>query len=497
MLPVPHYHSSRFVKAFRRTSAAAVCSIGLVLAGCESTPETQLLESKPVEELYNDALDALKAGNLLQASRGFDEVERQHPFSEWAPRAQLMSGFAHFEADRYDDAINALDRFIQLHPGHTEVSYAYYLKSLAYYEQIVDVSRDQSLTLRALDALDDVQRRFPDTDYARDAKLKRDLAFDHLAGKEMEIARFYLRQDKLVAALKRFTYVLVGYQTTTHVPEALHRLVETYMALGMVDEAQRFAAVLGHNFPSSEWYADSYALLTGERIEVAINVEEPDLIDRSIDYLFSPDHKIGVVDPDAEIENTGIEAETTTTGLSDSVTFAAIPLPGADASADLASAPSTVPELPVQADPGSAATRLRVDALLASAQENRKAAEVAAQSWQRYLDAPNVDESLRARGASQVETASAAVNYWRARENLLQLAVRQLDGGQTNADERSVAEAAVAEAGLTYWRTVARVGQTETERNIAAKNAADAEQALTYWRGSGRSWLERLLGSST
>mgnify|MGYP006255294297 FL=1 len=221
------------------------------------------------------------------------------------------------------------------------------------------------------------------------------------------------------------------------------------------------------------------------------------MIHRSIDYLFSPDHKIGVVDPDAEIENTGIEAETTTTGLSDSVTFAAIPLPGADASADLASAPSTVPELPVQADPGSAATRLRVDALLASAQENRKAAEVAAQSWQRYLDAPNVDESLRARGASQVETASAAVNYWRARENLLQLAVRQLDGGQTNADERSVAEAAVAEAGLTYWRTVARVGQTETERNIAAKNAADAEQALTYWRGSGRSWLERLLGSST
>ena len=209
-------------------------------------------------------MDDLEAGNNRSAAAGFDDVERQHPYSVWANKAQIMSAYAHYLSNDYDEAILAAERFIQLHPGSREVPYAYYITALSYYEQISDVGRDQMMTQRALESLDELVRRFPDSKYARDARLKIDLTRDHLAGKEMSVGRFYLGRGQYIAAINRFRSVIEIYQTTSHVPEALHRLTEAYLALGVIDEAQASAAVLGHNFPGSEWYLDSYALLTGQ-----------------------------------------------------------------------------------------------------------------------------------------------------------------------------------------------------------------------------------------
>jgi outer membrane protein assembly factor BamD len=197
----------------------------------------------------------------------FDEVERQHPYSSWATQAQLMSAYAHYVNNEYDDAIIGLDHFIDLHPGHRSAPYAYYLKALCYYEQITDVGRDQKNTESALESLAEVVARFPNTDYSRDASLKLDLTRDHLAGKEMEIGRYYENRGEYLAAVNRFRTVVEKYQTTTHVPEALHRLVECYLALGVNDEAQTAGAVLGFNFPGTDWYQDSYALLTGQNLQ--------------------------------------------------------------------------------------------------------------------------------------------------------------------------------------------------------------------------------------
>ncbi|HEY5597659.1 MAG TPA: outer membrane protein assembly factor BamD [Kiloniellales bacterium] len=242
--------------------ALTVGCLCLGLLACSSTDEPAY-EERPVEELYNSAMDKLLAADYVESARLFDEVERQHPYSVWASKAQLMAAYAHYQNSKYDEAINALDRFIQLHPGSRDASYAYYLKAISYYEQISDVGRDQKITELALEGLDDVVRRFPETGYARDANLKADLARDHLAGKHMDIGRYYQGQGEYLAAINRFRTVIQDYQTTTHVPEALHRLVECYLALGVTDEAQATAAVLGHNFPGNPWYADSYVLLTG------------------------------------------------------------------------------------------------------------------------------------------------------------------------------------------------------------------------------------------
>jgi len=174
-----------------------------------------------------------------------------------------MAAYAHYQNNKYDEAVNALDRFIQLHPGSRDAPYAYYLRAISYYEQISDVGRDQKMTKLALDALEEVVRRFPESRYARDATLKLDLARDHLAGKHMDIGRYYQGEGEYLAAINRFRLVITDYQTTTHVPEALHRLVESYLALGVTQEAQSTAAVLGYNYPGSEWYTDSYLLLTG------------------------------------------------------------------------------------------------------------------------------------------------------------------------------------------------------------------------------------------
>jgi outer membrane protein assembly factor BamD len=248
-----------------RQTALVLISAVIFLIGCSSNGDDEYVE-RPVEQLYNEAQDLLERGNPRQAGRAFEEVERQHPYSQWATRAQLMSAYAYYEANNYDEAIGAAERFIELHPGHEDVPYAYYLIGVSYYEQISDVGRDQKMTAQALDAFDELLRRFPDSRYARDAQLKADLARDHLAGKEMSIGRYYLYRGQYVAAINRFRNVVERYQTTTHVPEALHRLTEAYLALGLEQEAQKNAAVLGYNFPSSDWYEDSYALLNGGAI---------------------------------------------------------------------------------------------------------------------------------------------------------------------------------------------------------------------------------------
>lgn len=234
----------------------------LLLAACSTTPKEEYVE-QPVETLYNKAMDLMAAGAYAPAAKAFDEVERQHPYSVWTTKAQLMAAYANYQANRYDEAILAAKRFIELHPGNRDVAYAYYLVALSYYEQISDVGRDQKMTELALQSLDEVVRRFPNSKYARDAKLKIDLTRDHLAGKEMEVGRFYLKRGDYIAAINRFRTVVERYQTTTQVPEALLRLTEAYLAIGVTEEAQTAAAVLGYNYPGSEWYADAYALLTG------------------------------------------------------------------------------------------------------------------------------------------------------------------------------------------------------------------------------------------
>ena len=241
-------------------AAWAVVMLGVI--GC-SEKEAPYIE-QPVDVLYNRALDDLGRQEYKAAAKAFEEVDRQHPYSVWATKAQIMAAFTYYQSNKYDDAIIALDRFIQLHPGHRDVPYAYYLKALCFYEQISDVGRDQRITQQALDALAEVVKRFAETPYARDSRLKVELTIDHLAGKEMAVGRYYQQNKQFVGAINRYRTVIERYQTTTHVPEALHRIVESYLALGVKPEAQEAAAVLGHNFPGSDWYADSYFMLTGE-----------------------------------------------------------------------------------------------------------------------------------------------------------------------------------------------------------------------------------------
>src|SRR5712671_1560608 len=240
----------------------AALLLTIALGSCGDTKNQAYIE-KPVDDLYNKAMDALVDENYATAASTFDQVESQHPYSAWATKSQLMQIYALYENSKYDDAVIAADRFIQLHPGHRDVAYAYYLKAICYYMQIVDVGRDQKLTELALKSLDDVVRRFPDSKYARDAKLKLDFTRDHLAGKEMEIGRYYLKRGEYLAAINRFKRVIDNYQTTTHVPEALERLVECDLALGLVKEAKENASVLGYNYPGSRWYQEAYGLMTG------------------------------------------------------------------------------------------------------------------------------------------------------------------------------------------------------------------------------------------
>lgn len=266
----PVFGMKHLKATFVRVAAAVLLSGTLLLAACsgDKKEDTTYIEGS-VETLYNTGMDYLQEENFKEAALYFNEVERQHPYSIWATKAQLMAGYAYYRNRQYEDALNTLDRFIQLHPGNRDTAYAMYLRALSYYEQIADVKRDQKNTERALDGFKEVVRRYPDSRYARDAKEKIELTEDHLAGKEMEVGRYYLKRGQYLAALNRFRTVVTQYQTSTHVPEALHRLVECYVALGMTDEARRTAAVLGYNFPGSQWYVDSYALVEGVSVETA------------------------------------------------------------------------------------------------------------------------------------------------------------------------------------------------------------------------------------
>jgi len=255
-----------------RVATLACLALVFLLTACSS--DEVAYKERPVEEIYNQAMDKLLSGNAELAAIDFDEVERQHPYSVWARKSQLMAAYSQYEINNYDEAIFTAQRFLQLHPGNRDAPYAYYLIAISYYEQIADIGREQKITGLALDALREVIDRYPDSEYARDARLKMDLARDHLAGKEMEIGRYYLTRGHKGAAINRFRYVVEKYQTTSHVPEALHRLTEAYLSLGIVDEAKNAAAILGYNYPGSEWYLDSYALLTGED-QRAGEVEEP------------------------------------------------------------------------------------------------------------------------------------------------------------------------------------------------------------------------------
>ena len=231
-----------------------------LLASCGSSNENTATDKPvaPVEDLYNNGVDALNAQRYDTATDQFNLVEQNYPYSSWAVNAQLMQGYTQYLRNHYTDAISTLDRFIQLHPAHRDVAYAYYLRALCYYEQIADIQRDQRGTELAMNALQEVVNRFPDSAYARDARLKIDLCRDHLAGKEMEVGRWYESQHLYEAAIGRFQRVVDDYQTTNHVPEALHRLTEIYLLLGLRDEAKKTAAVLGYNYPGSGWYEDSY-----------------------------------------------------------------------------------------------------------------------------------------------------------------------------------------------------------------------------------------------
>ncbi|MET1754682.1 outer membrane protein assembly factor BamD [Novosphingobium sp. RD2P27] len=243
----------------------AVATGAMILtAGCAGrgggTKDTAYV-ARDVDTLYSAAQARLDRGQTKQAAALFDEVERQHPYSPWARRAQLMSAFSYYAAGDYNKAVQSAERFLSIHPGNKDAPYAYYLIAVSYYEQISDVTRDQRITQQAKQALTDVVRRYPTTSYAADAKIKLDLVNDHLAGKEMTIGRYYQRSGRWLAATLRFRNVVDNYQTTSHAPEALYRLVESYLSLGVPEEAQKAAAVLARNYPGSQWYSRAYGLM--------------------------------------------------------------------------------------------------------------------------------------------------------------------------------------------------------------------------------------------
>ena len=253
--------SSRFLRP-----AITLIITGVLLSGCSTFGSKKKAKlayvERPAETLYNRGLGRMDTKRWGNAILFFDEVERQHPFSRWARRSMLMSSFAHYQSGEYDEAIAGARRFINLHPGSESTPYAYYLIAICHYEQIFDVGRDQGTTVLAEAALQQVVRRYPDSDYARDARLKLELTHDHLAGKEMDVGRYYLRADQQLAAIGRFRNVVKKYETTSQTEEAMHRLVEAYVSLGLIGEAKQVGSVLGYNYPNGEWYYDTYNLLS-------------------------------------------------------------------------------------------------------------------------------------------------------------------------------------------------------------------------------------------
>ena len=252
---------------FKHARTIAVLLASALIAGCstfggDGEPEISR-DNRTALDIFQQAEQQLADGDAVNAAQIFDEVERLYPFSQLAKRAVIMSAFASYEAGDYPNARSSASRYLNLYPSDEDAPYAQYLIATSYYDNIVDVGRDQAVTRNALRELQEVVRRYPESEYARDAQLKIDLTNDHLAAKEMDVGRYYLKRGHYAAAINRFRLVIENYQTTNQTPEALHRLVEANLALGLEQEAIDAAAVLGHNFRGTEWYANSYALLTG------------------------------------------------------------------------------------------------------------------------------------------------------------------------------------------------------------------------------------------
>ncbi len=255
-------------KGKTRVSWILAVSAGLALAGCDGGESVERgninYENFTAQQIFERAEYDLEQNNPELAANSFAEVERLYPYSEFAKRAVIMQAFAHHRARNYEESRSAAQRYIDFYPADEDAAYAQYLLALSYYDQIDDVGRDQGLTFQALQALRGVIELYPDSEYANTSMLKFDLAFDHLAAKEMEIGRYYLKRDHFSSAVNRFRVVVEDFETTTHTAEALHRLVESYLSLGLTDEAQTAGAILGHNFRGTSWYEDSYKLLTGQ-----------------------------------------------------------------------------------------------------------------------------------------------------------------------------------------------------------------------------------------
>jgi len=256
----------------------SLLALALGLAGCSALQNSEPKEGEfpggvvpPADKLYAQGVDHLQKGDYDRAAQDFNAEEENYPYSVWASHAELLAGYAQYKQQNYDDAISTLTRFIGLHPASPEAAYAYYLKALCYYEQIEDVQRDQTTTYEAIQTLQDVINRFPDSAYARDARIKLRLAYNRLAGHDMEIGRFYEKQHLYAAAVGRFQDVATNYQTTTYAPEALERLVECYLDLGLSDAAVRTASVLGYNYPGSSWYEAAYDKLQDHGLVTAAN----------------------------------------------------------------------------------------------------------------------------------------------------------------------------------------------------------------------------------
>ncbi|WP_415402500.1 outer membrane protein assembly factor BamD [Tateyamaria sp. SN3-11] len=259
---------SRLATVMTMTAVLAACGgNGRPTTGGFFNQQEVPLETFTAEQIFGRGEFELESGDPTEAAFYFSEIERLYPYSDWARRALIMQAFSHHRDKDYPNSRSAAQRFIDFYPDDDDAAYASYLLALSYYDQIDEVGRDQGLTFQALQSLREVIERYPDSEYAKSAILKFDLAFDHLAGKEMEIGRFYLRRDNFAAAINRFRVVVEDFQTTSHTPEALHRLVESYLSLGLTDEAQTAGAILGYNFQSTDWYEDSYKLLTGQGLE--------------------------------------------------------------------------------------------------------------------------------------------------------------------------------------------------------------------------------------
>jgi outer membrane protein assembly factor BamD len=263
----------RSTPALKAVLAAGVALMAASACAGNSRQQELAYIEQPVETIYNEAVRSLNRSLWDVSALQFDEVQRQHPYSPWAQRAMLMSAYARYRSRDFDEAISSAQDYISLHPGGDGAAYAYYLVAVCNFDQIIDVGRDQARSYNALTALNEVIARFPQSDYARDAVLKVDMVRDQLAGKEMEIGRYYLNRSEHLAAINRFKRVITDYQTTSHAPEAMHRLVEAYLSIGLTGQAQQTAAVLGHNYPGSDWYADSYALMQGQGVSLP---EKPD-----------------------------------------------------------------------------------------------------------------------------------------------------------------------------------------------------------------------------